>query len=213
MPSQLETAVVPNKGVIMVSNHLPSRPLVLPHGRFTKHDPNKNNLKWPRIRIHIPILDHMICFNLAGCCLYWLLGGASHLVLANGLYLQSYMGYLQLIPVIYVYMVYIWYGLKKKLLNLDAHLYYSTFVFCPYGARVFPPTIIIRTGWRPRLVPFQVTEKVDADRSETIVINVYTMMRILMVYILMVIESAVHGYSWLLEVINGALWLWMSHVP
>ena len=113
----------------------------------------------------------------------------------------------------YIYMVYIWYGLKKKLLNLDAHLYYSTFVFCPYGARVFPPTIIIRTGWRPRLVPFQVTEKVDADRSETIVINGYTMMRILMVYILMVIESAVHGYSWLLEVINGALWLWMSHVP
>lgn len=93
------------------------------------------------------------------------------------------------------------------------HIYIILHLSFAHTVPGFPPTIIIRTGWRPRLVPFQVTEKVDADRSETIVINGYTMMRILMVYILMVIESAVHGYSWLLEVINGALWLWMSHVP
>lgn len=115
------------------------------------------------------------------------------------------MDYLQLIPDIYIYMVYIWYGLKKQLLNLD----YSTFVFCPYGARAFPPTII-RTGWRPRLVPLQVTEKVDADRSETMVVNGYTMMRILMVYILMVIENAVmSSYSWLFMAISGYQWLFM----
>jgi very-short-patch-repair endonuclease len=55
-----------------------------------------------------------------------------------------------------------------------------------------------------------VTEKVDADRSETMVVNGYTMMRILMVYILMVIENAVmSSYSWLFMAISGYQWLFM----